>query len=378
MSQASATTAMTNTPPVTFVCSGTSSLLTTVTMASSMMGLPAASGQHNVVLPPPLTQRKFGGFVGLATVLQQQSQSQMPVQAYANYAVGPLPVDFSFRVELSTIFYMFISVLVYDFCFQVPCLMPYSPMVLNCWGLHHCNPLELTNTRHMYNLVMVISPHEECTEWLPPPALNGGNLLLLSQLSSSHSNYMVGHTALGDLQSHPIPPPSLHGREGSSFPGLVPSDDMVDSESVVGIKPGDSGVVIGYQVDEFAHTSSVEQFVVHSHIYHGFMGKVSSLTHFPPKPECEDYSFLDQAIADVEQGLDSILTDSFETLELDTSLNEPDVITSSVSSWFFHLVSTISDTSKLQLALSIRSHKLWHQTRTPSCTRVSGYQDVSF
>ena len=32
-----------------------------------------------------------------------------------------------------------------------------------------------------------------------------------------------------------------------------------------------------------------------------------------------------------EQGLDSILTDSLETLELDASLDEPDVIPSTVS-----------------------------------------------
>ena len=62
-------------------------------------------------------------------------------------------------------------------------------------------------------------------------------------------------------ESHPIPPLSLYGGEGSSFPGLVPSDDMVDSESVMGIKPGDSGVVIGYQVDEFTCTWSAEWFV---------------------------------------------------------------------------------------------------------------------
>ena len=34
--------------------------------------------------------------------------------------------------------------------------------------------------------------------------------------------------------------------------------------------------------------------------------------------------------------MDSILADSLETLELDTSLDEPDVITSSVSSGFVH------------------------------------------
>ena len=63
-----------------------------------------------------------------------------------------------------------------------------------------------------------------------------------------------------------------------------------------------------------------------SHIYPGFTGKVSSLTHFPLEPGCEDYAFLDQAVADFEQGLDSILTDSLETSELDTSLEEPDAL----------------------------------------------------
>ena len=53
------------------------------------------------------------------------------------------------------------------------------------------------------------------------------------------------------MESHLIPLPSLCDGEGSSFPGLVPSDVLVDFDSVMGIKPGDSGVVIGYQVDEF-------------------------------------------------------------------------------------------------------------------------------
>ena len=126
----------------------------------------------------------------------------------------------------------------------------------------------------------------------------------------------------------------------------MPSDDAVDSDYVMGIKPGDSGVVIGYQVDAFTCTWSAEQFVVYSHIYPGFTGnKVSSLTHFPLEPGSEDYAFLDQAVADFEQGLDSILTDSLKTLELDISLEEPDAITSSVSSGLLHSVSTLSDNS---------------------------------
>ena len=101
---------------------------------------------------------------------------------------------------------------------------------------------------------------------------------------------------------------------------------MVSSESAIGIEPGDSAVMIGCQVDEFTHNWSAEWFVAHSHIYPGFTGKVSSLTQFPLELGCKDYSFLDQAVADFEQGLDSILTDSPETPELDTSLDESDAV----------------------------------------------------
>ena len=97
----------------------------------------------------------------------------------------------------------------------------------------------------------------------------------------------------GSIDIHPIPLPSLCDEEGSSFASLVPSDDAVNSDSVMGIKLGDSGVVIGYQVDEFTRTCSAEQFMAHSHIYPGFTGKVSALTHFPLEPGCEDYAFLD-------------------------------------------------------------------------------------
>ena len=178
------------------------------------------------------------------------------------------------------------------------------------------------------------------------------------------SHLYDGAYSFGALaESHPIPPHSLHGGEGSSFPGLGLSDDTVNSESVMGIKPGDSSMVIGYQVDEFIHIWSAEWFLAHSHIYPGLTGKVLSLTHFPLEPGCEDYSFQDEAVADFEQGLDSILTNSLETPELDASLDEPDAVPSSVSSGFLHSVSTLSGNSKLQLAPSISSHELWCQAR---------------
>ena len=87
------------------------------------------------------------------------------------------------------------------------------------------------------------------------------------------------------------------------------------------------------------------------------MGKVSSLTHF--LLEHKHYSFLDLAVTDFEQGLDSIIIDSTEKPELAVSFEEPDGITPSVSSGSSCSVSTISDTSKLQLAPSIKSHMFW-------------------
>ena len=54
----------------------------------------------------------------------------MPLQVYANYAMGPPQVGFSFRVESPTIlfFICLVSVLVYAFWFQVQCWIPYSPI----------------------------------------------------------------------------------------------------------------------------------------------------------------------------------------------------------------------------------------------------------
>ena len=71
ISQAATTMAMNTTPLVTVVSSGISSFLSMVTMVPSLMGLPATSGQHDMVLPPPLTPRHSGSVVGLATVPQQ-------------------------------------------------------------------------------------------------------------------------------------------------------------------------------------------------------------------------------------------------------------------------------------------------------------------
>ena len=75
--------------------------------------------------------------------------------------------------------------------------------------------------------------------------------MLFSQLSSSYSVNMLGHTAMGGLaKCHPITP----------LPSFVAPNYMVNSEFVAGIKPGACGLMIGYQFDEFTCTWSAEHF----------------------------------------------------------------------------------------------------------------------
>ena len=103
--------------------------------------------------------------------------------------------------------------------------------------------------------------------------------------------------------------------------------------------------MIGYQIDGFTHTWSTEQFVAYFHWYGVTINPLSL------EPGCEGYSFLNQAVAD----LDSILTDSLKTPELDTPLDEPDAVTSS----FFWVspLGTLFDNFKPQLVPSISSRK---------------------
>ena len=97
--------ATTTTPPVAVVSSGLSSV-SSVTVAPSLMGLPATLGQHEVVPPPPLMLRGSREVFGPASVPQQQPPSLMALLAYANYAMGSPQVGFFFRVEPPTVLYI--------------------------------------------------------------------------------------------------------------------------------------------------------------------------------------------------------------------------------------------------------------------------------
>ena len=105
-------------------------------------GASAILGQCDVVLLPPLIPRCSGGVLGHPSVSQQQPPSLMPLQAYANYAIGFL-VGFIFRVEAPTVLYIIclVSVWVSAFYFQVPCWIPYSSLGVQPLGFAPLQPL---------------------------------------------------------------------------------------------------------------------------------------------------------------------------------------------------------------------------------------------
>ena len=102
----------------------------------------------------------------------------------------------------------------------------------------------------------------------------------------NHSINMVGLQllGLGRVTQTPCLP-----RFSSSY--SAPPNDTDVSKCEAAIKHADSDVAIAYQVNGFTCTRLAQCFIAQSHIYPGFMGEVSTLTHFPLEPGCEDYSF---------------------------------------------------------------------------------------
>ena len=196
------TMAMTTTPLVVVVFSDLSSI-SSVTMVPSLMGLPATSGQNEVVLLPPLMLRCPEGVIGLASKSQQQPPASMPLVAYANYAMSSPQVGFFFRVEPPTVLYIIclVSILVSAFYFQVPSWMPYSPMgaqplgfaPLQPFGVYPWEAYVQPGDGHQYTSGM----HRVA---VPSATLSRGEPSATQSIVPNHPIYMVGLTALGAWQ----------------------------------------------------------------------------------------------------------------------------------------------------------------------------------
>ena len=159
----------------------------------------------------------------------------MPLPEYANYAMGSPQVGFFFRVEPPTTLYIICLVLVSAFNFWIPCWMPYSPLWAQPLGFAPLQP------HGVYPWQAYVQPGDG--HW-PTPSMHrvaapsttlsrGEPSATQSAVPQPYHLYGGAYRFGGLAESHWIPPPSLHGGEGSSFPGLVPSNDTVDSESAM-------------------------------------------------------------------------------------------------------------------------------------------------
>ena len=234
-----------------------------------------------MVPPPPLMPRGSGGVLGSVSVPQQQTPPSMLLYL-CQLCLGSPQVGFFFRVEPPTILY-----LIYVWCLFW-CLLFTFRCELDAIFTYGGSTIRVCTFATLWSLAWqayvqpgdgLISPYLVCMEWLLPLLPWVGRAFCYS-FSCTLTDWW-GIQPWGLCRESPDPSAFLHDGEGSLFQVWLPSDDVVDSDSVMGIKPGDSGVVIGYQVDEFTCTWSAEWFVAHSHIYPGFTGKVSFLTHFP-------------------------------------------------------------------------------------------------
>ena len=146
------------------------------------------------------------GCLGIITVLQlQPSQSQIPSQAYAHYAMGPPQVSFLIQSWASHWFIMFhIDVMVFAFCFRLT-----RGCYVHQWGLDHwdlqCSTLWRIPLADMCFWAMVHGPYQECSKWLLLLLLwVGGICMLLIQLTPSHSINIVWGIQLWGLSRESV------------------------------------------------------------------------------------------------------------------------------------------------------------------------------
>ena len=96
---------------------------------------------------------------------------------------------------------------------------------------------------------------------LPLPCVGGVSCYLFSCLPAIPAELCGAYSCEGLEESKLIPLHSLHGMDGSPFAGSVPPNDMVNSHNVVAVKPGHSGMVIRYQVNDLTQTWLAEYFI---------------------------------------------------------------------------------------------------------------------
>ena len=156
-----------------------------------------------------------------------------PLWSSNNLFSMPIMLSFLFQSWASHKFsFMLVFVMVFAVCIQAPKWSPFSPIGAQPFGL--C----ITTTLWRMPMAGIYA------SWCWFVAHSRDALSSCFELGVSHATqtavlqpfnqYGRAHSFGSSEESQLIPPSSPHGRKGSSFPGLVPSYDTLDSKSVVG------------------------------------------------------------------------------------------------------------------------------------------------
>ena len=145
---------------------------------------------------------------------------------------------------------MLASVMVFAYCFQFPMWLSWSPVRPQAFGFALLQPYLVYSWQAYVPLGDGWWPMQG-VHWVitSSTAFSGESFTLLTCCPPAIQSMWWGIQLWG-CSSHLILLPSLHVREGSSLPGCISPDDMVNSNSGH-IKPGDFVVVIQYEVGEF-------------------------------------------------------------------------------------------------------------------------------
>ena len=305
----SAFTATTTTSPVTVVYSRSSLISMTVTVAPTSVGL-VASGQHDVVLPPQLYLRDTVRVL-LPSYCTAAAIALVPgaFSGTCQLCLGSLSGKFSLWQSWASHQFIMLHVAA---CYGVYFLLSGShvaAMLFTRW----CSTVGVCNTATIWSIPFA----GICASWWwsvahTRSALSGCFFHCFEWCSSCYSFscppaipsiwWGIQPWELGRELPNPYTFPTWWG--GVFFSRMCSPWYMVNSESVIGVKPNESGVVIGCQVDEYTCT----WLLLSPHLC-WFHGKVSTLTHLPLEPGCEDYPFMNKVVKTLSMVL-TVLMDS--------------------------------------------------------------------
>ena len=179
--------------------------------------------------------------------------------------------------------------MMFAFCFQVPIWLPSSTIGAKSQGFVTLQPFRV------YPWQAYVHPGDGLWPMpgvqlvvTPPTALSWRELHVTHSAVSSNSIYMVRDTTLGAwqkvYQSFCLP----YMAERALLFQVVFHPITCSTASLWWTL----NLVMGYQFDEFTHMWLAEHFITQSQIFQGFTGKLPTLTQFPLKQVCEDYSLL--------------------------------------------------------------------------------------